>query len=81
MPPCDVAKTALTWWCVFGTVAVVDRVWRSLSDSYVRPLAQRLGLARGLGVSMREKDHCAENALAERMNGILKNEYGLGQSF
>ena len=24
-------------------------------------------------------DHCAENALAERMNGILKQEYGLGR--
>lgn len=32
----------------------------------------------GLGVSMTEVDHCAENALAERMNGILKGEYGLG---
>ena len=27
---------------------------------------------------MTETDHCAENALAERMNGILKQEYGLG---
>jgi transposase InsO family protein len=33
---------------------------------------------RGLGISMTEADHCAENALAERMNGILKQEYGLG---
>lgn len=32
----------------------------------------------GLQVSMTEADHCAENALAERMNGILKQEYGLG---
>jgi transposase InsO family protein len=36
---------------------------------------------RGLPVSMTEKDHCAENALAERMNGILKQEYGLGEEF
>lgn len=35
----------------------------------------------GLGVSMTETDHCAENALAERMNGILKSEYGLGMEF
>jgi putative transposase len=35
--------------------------------------------ARGLTISMTERDHCAENALAERMNGILKGEYGLGQ--
>jgi putative transposase len=34
---------------------------------------------RGLAISMTERDHCAENALAERMNGILKQEYGLGQ--
>ncbi len=34
---------------------------------------------RGLAVSMTESNHCAENALAERMNGILKQEYGLGQ--
>jgi putative transposase len=39
---------------------------------------QALGL-RGLTISMTVEDHCAENALAERMNGILKGEYGLGQ--
>jgi len=33
----------------------------------------------GLQISMTEADHCAENALAERMNGILKQEYGLGR--
>lgn len=37
--------------------------------------------ANGLTVSMTERDHCAENALAERMNGILKSEYGLGSEF
>jgi putative transposase len=36
---------------------------------------------RGLPISMTEQDHCAENALAERMNGILKQEYGLGFEF
>jgi transposase InsO family protein len=36
---------------------------------------------RGLGISMTESNHCAENALAERMNGILKQEYGLGVEF
>ncbi len=36
---------------------------------------------RGLGISMTESNHCAENALAERMNGILKQEYGLGSDF
>jgi putative transposase len=37
--------------------------------------------AHGLSVSMTETEHCAENALAERMNGILKSEYGLGAAF
>jgi hypothetical protein len=36
-------------------------------------------VAHGLSVSMTETDHCAENALAERMNGILKGEYWLGR--
>jgi putative transposase len=35
----------------------------------------------GLRVSMTETNHCAENALAERMNGILKGEYGLDHRF
>lgn len=35
----------------------------------------------GVGISMTESNHCAENALAERMNGILKQEYGLGGDF
>jgi putative transposase len=39
---------------------------------------QALG-SRGLRISMTVEDHCAENALAERMNGILKQEYGLGR--
>lgn len=43
---------------------------------YVKRLAER-----GLPISMTESNHCAENALAERMNGILKQEYGLGQEF
>lgn len=43
---------------------------------YVKRLQQR-----GLPISMTELNHCAENALAERMNGILKQEYGLGAEF
>ena len=35
----------------------------------------------GLGISMTEEMHCYENALAERVNGILKQEYGLGSTF
>jgi transposase InsO family protein len=40
-----------------------------------------LALGAGLKMSMTEVDHCAENALAERMNGILKCEYGLDRTF
>jgi putative transposase len=35
----------------------------------------------GLGISMTEENHCYENAKAERVNGILKQEYGLGGTF
>jgi putative transposase len=33
---------------------------------------------RRLSISMTEENHCYENAQAERVNGILKQEYGLG---
>jgi transposase InsO family protein len=36
---------------------------------------------RGMAVSMTEQNHCYENAQAERLNGILKQEYGLGGTF
>jgi len=51
-----------------------DRGSQYGSHDYVRKLQER-----GLEISMTEEDHCAENALAERMNGILKQEYGLGE--
>ena len=35
----------------------------------------------GLFISMTEIDHCAENAMAERVNGILKGEYLLDYKF
>jgi putative transposase len=35
----------------------------------------------GLPISMTEENHCYENAKAERLNGILKQEYGLGDTF
>jgi len=30
---------------------------------------------------MTEEDHCAQNAMAERMNGILQQEYFLNHEF
>lgn len=53
-----------------------DRGCQYGSHEYVSVLR-----ARGLKISMTEEDHCAENALAERVNGILKQEYGLGNEF
>lgn len=50
-----------------------DRGTQYCSREYVGRLKER-----GLSISMTEKNHCAENALAERVNGILKGEYGLG---
>ena len=38
-------------------------------------------LEHGLVISMTGEMHCYENAHAERLNGILKQEYGLGMPF
>lgn len=35
----------------------------------------------GLGISMTQEMHCYENALAERVNGILKQEYEMDSTF
>ena len=51
----------------------LDRGCQYCSHVYVNRLAEYQ-----LPVSMTETDHCAENAMAERVNGILKQEYGLG---
>ena len=53
-----------------------DRGCQYCSHEYVKELT-----AHGLSVSMTEVDHCAENAQAERMNGILKQEYFLNSEF
>jgi transposase InsO family protein len=53
-----------------------DRGCQYCSHLYVEKLR-----ARGLAVSMTEETRCYENAVAERVNGILKQEYGLGCTF
>ena len=53
-----------------------DRGTQYCSHEYINRLT-----GRGLGISMTETNHCAENALAERMNGIIKAEYGLDREF
>jgi transposase InsO family protein len=52
-----------------------DRGCQYCSHRYVEKLN-----AHGLAVSRHEELHCYENARAERLNGILKQEYGLGIS-
>lgn len=37
--------------------------------------------ARGLSISMTEQNHCYENCYAERVNGILKEEFNLDRKF
>jgi transposase InsO family protein len=53
-----------------------DRGCQYCSHLYVGKLR-----ARGLPVSMTEETRCYENAVAERLNGILKQEYGPGCTF
>ena len=53
-----------------------DRGCQYCCHAYVDGLRER-----GLGISMTEVMHCYENALAERVNGMLKQEYGLDQKF
>ena len=53
-----------------------DRGCQYCSHEYVKQLKDH-----GMPVSMTEEDHCAENAMAERMNGILKQEYFLNCNF
>lgn len=53
-----------------------DRGCQYCSHDYVKVLQES-----GLTISMTEEDHCAQNAMAERVNGILKQEYGIGGGF
>ena len=53
-----------------------DRGVQYCSHKYVDKLKDN-----GLLISMTEENHCAENALAERVNGILKQEYYLNHDF
>ncbi|MEO5367651.1 MAG: IS3 family transposase [Magnetococcus sp. WYHC-3] len=53
-----------------------DRGCQYCCHAYVERLQ-----ARGLAISMTEILHCYENAMAERVNGILKQEYELDRTF
>lgn len=53
-----------------------DRGCQYASHAYVRAVTEA-----GLEMSMTQEHHSAENALAERVNGILKQEYWLDANF
>jgi len=46
------------------------------SHPYVNELKKQ-----GIQISMTKEKHCYENAIAERVNGILKDEFYLNQCF
>jgi putative transposase len=53
-----------------------DRGSQYCCHEYVKVLRDR-----GLSISMTEQNHCYENCYAERVNGILKNEFNLDWKF
>jgi putative transposase len=59
-----------------GVIHHSDRGIQYCSHDYVKMLRKNRML-----ISMTEENHCYENAIAERVNGILKNEYGLDDIF
>jgi len=63
---------------VFGVVAVVDRVWRSQSQSYIRPLPGRLGVTpRGRSWRLERvlTDFGCEHSFARAAESVLEH-YG-----
>lgn len=59
-----------------GLIHHSDRGAQYCSNAYVKILKDNNCL-----ISMTEENHCYENAVAERVNGILKDEFYLDQSF
>jgi putative transposase len=59
-----------------GLIHHSDRGFQYCSHAYVRRLK-----AKSIEISMAEVGNCYENAMAERVNGILKDEYGLDETF
>jgi putative transposase len=59
-----------------GLVHHSDRGIQYCSNQYVEELKKRK-----IKISMTEENHCYENAIAERVNGILKDEFYLDQCF
>jgi putative transposase len=59
-----------------GLIHHSDRGFQYCSHEYTRILK-----AKGVRISMAEAGNCYENAMAERVNGILKQEYGLDETY
>ncbi len=59
-----------------GLIHHSDRGVQYCSKEYVKTLKNNK-----CRISMTEENHCCENAVAERVNGILKDEFYLDQSF
>ena len=59
-----------------GLIHHSDRGIQYCSNQYVNELKKR-----NIKISMTEENHCYENAIAERVNGILKDEFYLDQTF
>ena len=59
-----------------GLIHHSDRGIQYCSNQYTQILKRKK-----IAISMTEENHCYENALAERVNGILKDEFYLDQTF
>jgi len=59
-----------------GLIHHSDRGSQYCSNEYVQLLKKH-----NVNISMTEQNHCYENAMAERVNGILKDEFYLDQCF
>lgn len=59
-----------------GLIHHSDRGIQYCSNVYTQILKRN-----NIGISMTEENHCYENAVAERVNGILKDEFYLDQTF
>lgn len=59
-----------------GLIHHSDRGLQYCSNQYVEQLQKN-----NISISMTEENHCYENAIAERVNGILKDEFYLDQNF
>ena len=58
------------------TIHHSDRGFQYCSDKYIKKLRHH-----NIDISMGEVGNCYENALAERVNGILKSEFNLDETF